>query len=98
MISVGEMIDSIKQSRFIRWLGRAAQSMFIVKVMILLGVFLVAFIPVWIYSLVMWLMMPLDFWKGFAITLLFIGVIGWAQAILFALWIIVSLFIIFEDF
>ena len=97
MISLGEMVGSVKQSRLVRWLCKAAQSMFIAKVIILLGVFLVAFIPVWIYSLVIFIMWPIDFWKAFAISLLFLFVIGWAQAILFGLWIIVSLFIIFED-
>jgi len=90
-------IRDFKRSTFVKKLNDFSQSMFLAKCLVILGTWFIACIPVYLYILTMWFLSPIEFWKGFAVAVLFIVFLGGPQVILWVLALVMTLWFIFQE-
>lgn len=92
------MLSHIKNSKFFKKIVSMANSNIFVKGIIIITGWAIALIPVWIYILLNWLIVPVGFWQNLALVGLWALGLGALQIYFIVLVAIMSFMIIAEDF
>ncbi len=74
--------NQIKNNDFAQSLKKFANSNFVAKIVIGISIWLLAFVPMWIYLFSRMLIDPVGFWQELALFIIFAIVVGWLQVIL----------------
>lgn len=88
--------SELKNTKVYRWVADICNTSFVAKVLVLIIIWGVALIPVDLFLLLRWIIGPEGFWQELALIVAVAIAIGWLQAILIFIAIVLSITVISE--
>lgn len=89
--------DLIFESNFMKSVKKFVNSNFVAKFVITIGIWIIAFVPAYVYFGVRFLIDPVGFWQEIALIVAFVFCLGWLQTAFIFFGVALTLFLMFED-
>ncbi len=94
---MNKLFNEIFKSNFMKGVKKFVNSNFVAKFIITIGIWIVVFVPVYVYTGVRFLIDPVGFWQEIALIVAFVFCLGWLQGPFLFFGVALTLFLMFED-